>query len=653
MEKWKKRSVDLIASLYFGTKEATPSVIPYYPQKVEVSSPEIRYFKRHSPERVGISSKRIYNMLAELESERRANIHNLMVIKDGVVISECSRDGYDINTWHLSHSMSKTVTGIVIGALFDEGLIRPDMRLIDIFPELPYNDRRFADVTVHHLLTMRSGVEFSEAGAITEERWTEAFFASILKFAPGTAFNYNSMNSYVLARVAERVSGEPFSYLLYSRLFAPLKIQNYLWEKSPEGTEKGGWGMYLSAESWAKLGMLILNGGVFEGYRILSSEWIDIATTPYSHVPETGDSYGYGYQIWLGEDSREILFNGMLGQNVWICPENNVIVVVNSANNELFQDSPTLAILRKYFVGRINDKLCREDIRPLHERERHFFDSRMWVRPLVKKRGFLYFLGLKKNERFDSHWCDLLGRYVFCDNNIGILPLIVRGLQNNLASSLESIAFIREGEALFMEFRESGVDYRVEVGFYGYSATVLDFRGEKYIVKVMGESIRGASGEREFRIEFLFPELPNTRMIKIIVPREDRIRVDFSELPDNRIIDEIVNKVPGESPVIAIAIGLLERGFGEDFINKRIGEAFNPALIGADMDYEGYGAIIDGEIYSQRERARTARLFRLIVNRFFKDEDEEEGGKARKFFLSELFSIIRSKEEKDAKNDKK
>ena len=93
MEKWKKRSVDLLTSLYLGSKEETSSVIPYYPQKVAVSGREERYFKRHSPERCGISSKRIYNMLSALEREKRANIHNLMVLCGDEVIAECSRDG--------------------------------------------------------------------------------------------------------------------------------------------------------------------------------------------------------------------------------------------------------------------------------------------------------------------------------------------------------------------------------------------------------------------------------------------------------------------------------------------------------------------------------------------------------------------------------
>ena len=113
MERWKKRSVELLSSLAFGS-EGSPSVVPYYPQKTEVYGHEERSFLRNVPERHGISSKRIYNLLCELEGEMRANIHNLLIMVDGEVIAECSRDGYGINTWHLSHSMSKTVTEMVL-----------------------------------------------------------------------------------------------------------------------------------------------------------------------------------------------------------------------------------------------------------------------------------------------------------------------------------------------------------------------------------------------------------------------------------------------------------------------------------------------------------------------------------------------------------
>ncbi len=653
MEKWKKRSVDLLTSLYLGSKEKTTSVIPYYPQKISTSGREERYFRRHSPERCGVSSKRIYNMLSELECERRANIHNLMVLKEGEVISECSRDGYNVNVWHLSHSMSKTVTGMAIGLLFDDGLINTDMKLIDIFPELPYRDKRFADITVEHLLTMRAGVDFSEAGAVTESGWTAAFFKSSMYFAPGDAFNYNSMNSYILARIVERIAGRSFLSIVESRLFEPLAIKNFLWELSPEGTAKGGWGLYLSAESWAKLGQMVMDKGVFEGARILSAEWIRRTVYPASSPLDTVSTFGYGYQIWVSEYG-EILFNGMLGQNVWICPQNRIIAVIQSGNNELFQDSPALMIIRKYLRGEIRDELHRYDIKVLHEKERGFFDSRMWVRPLsTRGRRFLHFLRLREKYEFDKRWQDIFGTYIFIHNNIGILPLFVRGMQNNLHSSLEKITLFREEESLFLSFVESGVEYKVEVGLYGYADTELDFRGERYLVKVMGEVRHSASGISEFRIEFLFPELPNTRMMRITIPGENKIRLEMLEIPNSRVVDELVGRMPSQSPLIGFAFGLIERGFGEDFISKRTEEAFAPVLIGADMEFEGYQTILDGENITAEKRARIGRLLHLFVDRFFGDDDDDDDDetrekkkRSRKLFISEILSIIRSEENK-------
>jgi hypothetical protein len=175
MEKWKKRSIDLLTSLAFG-KGGDSSVVSFYPQKTRLGDREEKFFRRSTPEHHGISSKRIYNMLCELESEGRANIHSLLLLADGEVISECSSDGYSVNSWHVSHSMAKTVTGMIIGILVDDGILDVGMRLADIFPDVPYKDKKFSLITIDHLLSMTAGVEFAEVGAITENNWTETFF---------------------------------------------------------------------------------------------------------------------------------------------------------------------------------------------------------------------------------------------------------------------------------------------------------------------------------------------------------------------------------------------------------------------------------------------------------------------------------------------
>ncbi len=652
MEKWKKRSIDLLTSLAFGSRDGSPSVVPYYPQKTAISSYEERYFSRTVPEKHGISSKRIYNMLCELEAERRANIHSLLVLAGSEVIAECSRDGYDVNMWHLSHSMSKTVTGMAVGMLVDDGKLSLDMRLADIFPDYAYRDKKFANITVHHLLSMTAGVSFSEVGSVTERDWATSFFASSVKFVPGSKFNYNSMNSYMLAKIVVKVSGKSLSEFLDERLFSPLGIRNYFWEKGPDGIEKGGWGLYMSAESWAKLGQMLLSRGVFEGRRLLSEDWIRLCTETQAIAPNADGDFNYGYQLWVGRNGEEILFNGMLGQNVWICPKNNIVAVVFSGNNEIFQNSPAMEIIRKYLGCEIGDALHKRDIKVLHERETRFFDSRRWVRPKEKKRGLLTWLGVRPKRPFDDRFSNLLGSYAFGKNGEGILPLFVRGMQNNLDSEIEQISFDRYEDSLFMIFRERGADYRIEVGLYDYKETVLDFRGEKYIVKVMGEALINANGDEEYRFELLFPELPNTRMLT--VTREDYGKMLFllSEVPNNKIIDALIENASETSGALGFVIDLLERRFGEGFIEKKLESTFTPALVGADMSIEGYNNVVAEETAKAAEQSRTVKLLRAVVDRFFKEDDEPEEEqveakkpeqtKPQKFFLADIIEKLRA-----------
>ncbi len=630
MERWKKRAVDLLTSISFGSKDGTLSVVPYYPQKTDTALSEVPTLVRSTPEKHGISSKRLFSMLSELEAERRANVHGLMILKDGEVICECSREGFSVNEWHLSHSMSKTVTALAIGMLCDEGLIGTDMRVVDIFPEYKYKDKRFSQITIHHLLSMTSGVGFSEAGSVTESKWTEAFFSSALKFAPGTKFNYNSMNSYILAHIVVRTAKMSMTDFLRDRLFLPLGIHSYFWEKSAEGVEKGGWGLYLSCESWAKIGHMMLCGGAFFGRRILSEGWVRRSDMTHATAPEINGDFNYGYQLWVGRRSEESLFNGMFGQNVWICPRNNIVAVVMSGNNELFQDGPALEIIRKYLGGRINDQLNGRDIKLLHSKETSFFDSRAWVKRRERRRGFMYLLGLRNSRPFDDRWSGLLTSYVFAENHVGILPLIIRTMQNNLSSKIEKVAFDRYADSLYMIVRESGEDYRFEIGLYDYKEDILDFRGERYIIRTLGEAILTPDGKEEYRIEILFPELPSSRSIRIVKEGEGAVRMILSECPNNKIAENLLERITNMSSPINFGVDLLERRFGEGFINKKLESSFNPELVGVDTAVPGHEEILERENMRARAESRLVKLLRGVVDTFFKDDEDEQKKKEEK-----------------------
>ena len=640
MDKWIKRTIELGTGLVF-TGKSNPSVIPYYPQKTEISGVEEQYFHRTNPERKGVSSGRLLAMLNALEADKRANVHALLCLKGGEVICECAHPGYGVNTWHLSHSMSKTVTGMAIGMLVDDGLLSTDTLLVDIFPEYEYKDAAFAKISVKHLLTMTTGVRFSEAGSVTESRWTETFFASSCAFEPGSEFAYNSMNSYILARIAVKLTGKSLTDFLDERLFAPLYITNRFWELSAEGVEKGGWGLYLSAESWAKIGYMMLSGGVFEGKRILSERWVHESHQRHVATPESIGHFDYGYQMWSSTKGSDYLFNGMLGQNVWICPENDMVVVMLSGNNELFQNSPSRSIIEKYLSidlsNDISESCFSGDHLDLRRAEKHFLESRHWIRPYVPKRGIGHRLGLRTHTRYPEEWDALIGKYHFAANNVAMMPLVVRAMQNNLVGSIEAMGFEHEGDAVYFTYTEGGVNYRLEVGFSDFKENVIDLHGEKYIVRVMGEVMEDEDRNMLYKLELLFPELPNTRKIKLSFTDEDQLLVRMSEMPNETIATVFLKEMNGTNPKLSSYMDMIEKRIGKNAAKGRMTETFAPRLIGARIGSESYARILDCERERQRLGQRSAKVVDGIVDKLLHDDDDS----GSTGFISEIVEKIR------------
>lgn len=623
MEKWTKRAVNLVTSIAFGGTDRN-TVIPYYPQKIQINGEEVQTIPRSIPEAHGISSKRIYNLLCELEGERRSNVHNVLIVKDGVVISECSRPGYGVNHWHLSHSMTKSVIGMAIGLLYDDGLVTPETRLVDIFPEIPFKDKRFSYITVEHLLTMTTGILFGEAGSVTESEWSAAFFSSTMMYAPGTEFYYNSMNSYILARIVAELSGKSVIDYVSERIFEPLEITNYFWEVGPENVEKGGWGLYLSAESWAKIGIMFMGGGVYNGKRILSDRWVKMSSETHALTHAVNVDFNYGYQLWVAKESSQLLFNGMLGQDVWMCPENNIVVVIQSGNNELFQDSPSLEIIRRHLGGKIDDPISFKDSDVLHMKEKSFFAARVWARPLEKHRGLFYFLGLKNKSPFDERWNSLLGNYRLPENNCGILPLFVRAMQNNLETSIDSVTFSREGDGLYLTVNERDEIHKIEVGLYEYKSAVVDFRGEKYIIKALGEAEEEPDDSYAFRIELVYPELPNTLMLRFKKTLCDRVGISVKEIPNSGVVDAMVTRLADSHSSVQLLMSTLDSRFGEEVIHERIEATFAPKFVAADTSFEGFEAIIAEEEAIARDDSALVKTIKSVVNKYLKLDDDRE-----------------------------
>ena len=657
METYKRNGLQLVSGLALSN-EKYPSVIKYTPAKTRILNEEKPSLPRVAPEKMGVPSSLIVEIIEALENEPRAEIHSMIIVKDGYVISECARKGYSARRPHLSHSMSKTVTGMLIGMLMDDGKISLTDTLEKFFPEYDIHPET-AKISVENLLIMSSGIAFSEIGSVTDTRWTETFLASEPAFKEGEKFAYNSMNSYMLMAIAHRIITNEYDMqieeFLKKRLFDPLDITNYLWEIGPEEIEKGGWGLYLSAESWAKLGIMMLNGGTYNGSRILSEDFVIAATSTQSVTPgETGD-FNYGYQLWVARSSQDFLFNGMLGQNVLVIPQTNVVVAINSGNNELFQESPALSILRTNLVSNFKYVKARHSLSlTLQKRTARFFDSRARITPKPRKRGIAQFFGFKPKEPFDNAFSPLLDtKFVFSENNQGILPLFVRVMQNNYQGGIKSFEFKREYENFYLTVCEGEGSYEYKIGIYDYEFTDVDYCGEKYRVGALACLDHDLPDGSAYNIEFIFPELPNSRMISIFLSPTGVLNVKMNENPDSKIAESFIDSIPTMSPKITFALNMLESNLGKNFIRKRAEELFAPTLTAVAESAQDFEALLESENRKVKEKFSSMSIVRMMISKFTgeKNEDDENkkapslGGMLISSLLGRFFSKPKSDEE--------
>ncbi len=622
MQKEIKRSVQLICTLLLGSRD--PAVVTYTPSKTELTARAHRYFKRTPPHRKGISDARIQNFLYELEADPLCNIHSVTVLKDDDIICEAYAPGFERGLAHLSHSMSKTVTGIAAAILADEEKLDADMRLADVYTEFKL-PKSVGDIKIKELLLMSSGLSFSELGAVTSTAWTEDFLSSEQVFESGEGFSYNSMNSYILARVIEHLSGESFGDFVRTRLFEPLRITNYFWEKGPEGTEKGGWGLYLAPEDWLKIATLFLTGGKFEGKVIISHiSMLELLLDRNPHSETRDENFDYAGHLNVGKDSPAVLLNGLFGQNVYINTKNKIAVMVNAGNSDLFKKSKTLDIIMKYFSADIADERVGlfasfRSYRALIKQEHHFFETRSPV-PLHKHKSLLEQLRIFTDE-FPEEWEDILGAYLLPMNNDELLPLITRFTQNNFEGGIDTVEFVRGGHTPRIRFSLGDTVRDIPIGIYSHAETVEDFHGEKYIIRALG-GVRKEGNETVWTVEFVFPELPNTRILTIRKSAPDEIRLTFTETPGADAVTPLFDSLVNSSSMASLAVGMIERKLGEGFIKKKISELFSPSFRAPLAGSEVADEVLNEE-NKRIEREREEILSVPFISNFIRAEIRE------------------------------
>ena len=327
-----------------------------------------------SMERVGMLEGPVMDLLKQLRTQNEHNVHGILVARRGKLVVEAYFPGehvelaklgdeisfpytvFDRNTLHLLASASKSVTSILFGIARDKGIVRSvDETMFSFFPEYSYlSDQLKERITIAQMLAMTSGLPWNEGYPYDDIRndWVAmvhdqdpiAYVLGKPAFAePGTRFRYNSGTTNLLGEIISRRSGITLAEFARHHLFAPLGIRTFEWYGFPNAPEMAvaSSTLYLRPRDMAKIGQMYLDGGVWNGTRIVSRSWVAESTSkivdlPDSESPIPGYVYGYGMQWWLGRFSTSgaefLLAAGFGGQLIVVLPEVQMVVVFTAGN---------------------------------------------------------------------------------------------------------------------------------------------------------------------------------------------------------------------------------------------------------------------------------------------------------------------------------
>jgi len=329
----------------------------------------------------GLSEARLRAMSAAVRSEEFKKVGSILVARHGKLAYEDYVEG-DANTLRDTRSTTKSITDVLVGIAIQEGkLSGVDARVLALLPDrarrLQNPDPRKAAITVEDFLTMSSPLEcddWNDASRGNEERmYLVEDWAQFILDLPirghmhvgeqveqppyGRYFSYCTGGVFTLSEILEKSTGMRADRYTQQKLFTPLGITNVQWVYSPKNIPQTGGGLRLSSRDLLKIGQLYLDGGRWQGRRIVSEEWVRSSTRPHAHIDETTE---YGYLWWLKafkchEKSYPAFFmSGNGGNKVVAVPQLDLVAVITSTNyNARGMHEQTEKLLTDYVLASV------------------------------------------------------------------------------------------------------------------------------------------------------------------------------------------------------------------------------------------------------------------------------------------------------------
>lgn len=296
-----------------------------------------------------VDDQRLEGLLSAIEDGRYGEVHSVIVQLDGEIVLEAYFDGHSSTERCPLYSVTKSFLSTLFGIAIKQGAIpsvhQPALGYFPEYTRLNHLTGAKRSITIEHLLTMTAGLRWDELSLPYDDPNNDyqRYLASKdrIKYVldlpmaqtPGELVAYNTALSQVLSAILTRATGLSAAEYARHNLFGPLQITDWRWVAYDRTTSVGGAGLYLRPLDMAQLGQLYLQGGVWEGARILPAEWVRAATSTHGSV---GQWQSYGYHWWRYSkaaadsylDGHDDIYYalGRGGQYVWVLPYANAVI---------------------------------------------------------------------------------------------------------------------------------------------------------------------------------------------------------------------------------------------------------------------------------------------------------------------------------------
>jgi CubicO group peptidase (beta-lactamase class C family) len=341
---------------------------------------------------VGMDVTALINLMENLREIGEHRIHSLLIVKDGKLVFEeyfqgdkfnlaqfTGETGFDRNDTHNLCSVTKSFTSALIGIAIDKGLIESvDQNVFDFFSEYSHlltNAPQKGDITINHLLTMTSGLEWDDETYSYFDPRNDMYqlfnnvnpiryiLSKAIVETPGTIFAYRNCNTNVLGEIVHKATSQRLDKFAEDNLFRKLGITDFEWQMLPNNVVFCSGDLRLRPRDMAKFGYLFLNGGMWKDERVISQDWINISTQKLIDPNNYSTNYtwadGYGYQWWVWEDIHGVEYHayfasGWGGQWIIVCPSENMVVVSTAGNYYTEMIMPIESILVRFIIPSVS-----------------------------------------------------------------------------------------------------------------------------------------------------------------------------------------------------------------------------------------------------------------------------------------------------------